>query len=60
MYNLGRAISRGIGLISNLGAVFIIVMMLHITADVVMRFFDSSVDGTIEIVTNYYMIIIGF
>ncbi len=61
MFNLGKAISRAISFISNIGAIFIIVMMLHITADVVMRyFFKSSVDGTIEIVTNYYMIIIGF
>jgi TRAP-type C4-dicarboxylate transport system permease small subunit len=61
MSGLGRFISRLIDLFTNLGGIFIIVMMIHITVDVILRyFFHSAVEGTIEIVSNYYMIIIGF
>lgn len=61
MTALGALISRVIALFTNLGSLFIIVMMMHIAADVVMRYvFKSGLTGTIEIVTSYYMIIVGF
>mgnify|MGYP003381839161 CR=1 FL=1 len=61
MQKLGRNISRIIDLFTNLGGLLIIVMMLHVTIDVIMRnIFRSGLDGTIEIVSNYYMVMIGF
>lgn len=51
-------------LVSAMGLVGIIcvtLMMFHVTADVVLRFvFNAPVGGTITIVSNYYMVILGF
>lgn len=57
---LGRGLSRLIDVFSTIGAIFIVVMMLHITIDVVLRAFGYNLEGTIEYVTNYHMIIVGF
>ena len=44
-----------------LGGLAIALMMLHITADVVMRFlFNTPLPGTITYVANYYMLIAIF
>lgn len=46
---------------SLLGTLLLLVMVLHITCDVAARYlFNSPLPGTIEIVINYHMIIIGF
>ncbi len=41
-----------------IGCVFLVTMMLHITADVLMRaLFNSAVIGTLETVSYYYMVL---
>jgi TRAP-type C4-dicarboxylate transport system permease small subunit len=42
-------------------SIFLVLMMLHVTADVLMKyFFNSPIEGTFETVTYYYMISIVF
>lgn len=61
MTRLGQIISGLISVISILGTIMLLIMVLHITGDVVSRFlFNAPLPGTIEIVINYYMITIGF
>ncbi|MFD2857778.1 TRAP transporter small permease [Seohaeicola zhoushanensis] len=58
---LGRVISRVVSLLSFIGTVLLAVMVLHITLDVASRYIlNTPLPGTIEIVINYHMIIIGF
>lgn len=46
---------------SALGALIIFIMMVHICADVAVRYFSSTpLIGTLEIVSSYYMIAITF
>ena len=61
MYRLGRWLSGLTSATTLLGGVAIALMMLHITADVVLRYlFSAPLPGTITYVSNYYMIIATF
>ncbi|MVW72364.1 TRAP transporter small permease [Bordetella sp. 15P40C-2] len=42
------------------GGIAVVLMMIHITADIVLRFFSSAPPGTISIVSYYYMLIVTF
>ncbi|MCX7567919.1 TRAP transporter small permease [Sulfitobacter sp. F26169L] len=43
------------------GLICVTLMMLHVTTDVLLRFvFNLPIGGTITIVSNYYMVILGF
>jgi len=44
-----------------ISSIFLVLMMLHVTADVFMKyFFNSPIEGTFETVTFYYMITVVF
>lgn len=61
MYRLGRWLSRLTDATTLVGGLAIAMMMLHITADVVLRFvFSITIPGTITYVANYYMVIATF
>jgi TRAP-type C4-dicarboxylate transport system permease small subunit len=61
MYAIGRFLSFLSQSASLIGALCILLMMLHVTADVAGRYlFNSPVPGTIVTVANYYMVIIVF
>jgi len=61
MYMIGRFLSLLSKSASMIGAVCVVLMMLHVTADVVGRYvFNTPLPGTIVIVANYYMIILAF
>lgn len=61
MYRLGRWLSGLTDVTTLLGGCAIVLMMLHITADVLLRFlFSAPLPGTITYVANYYMIIATF
>lgn len=61
MTKLGRMISRVISVLAMIGTLLLLAMVLHVTADVVCRYLlNAPLPGTIEIVINYHMIIIGF
>lgn len=61
MFGIGRLLSGGAQVASLLGAICIVVMMLHVTADVVGRYlFNTPVTGTIVVVGHYYMIVVVF
>ncbi len=48
-------------LLSHVGGVVIVVMMVHISADVVAKeLFSSPIDGTLEITAVYYMVALVF
>ncbi len=43
------------------GGVAVVLMMLHICADVIAKYvFNSPIPGTLEIVSNYYMVAVVF
>ncbi len=43
------------------GAVGVVVMMLHVGADIVLRtLFDAPLPATIEVVSRYYMVLVAF
>ncbi|MCH2557838.1 MAG: TRAP transporter small permease [Alcanivorax sp.] len=61
IYRLGRWLSGLTDFTTLIGGLAIALMMLHITADVVLRFlFSSPPPGTITYVSNYYMVIAAF
>lgn len=61
MFLIGRLLSVLVKSASLLGALCVVLMMLHVTADVVGRYlFNAPLPGTIVVVANYYMIIIVF
>jgi TRAP-type C4-dicarboxylate transport system permease small subunit len=61
MYAIGRFLSFLSKTASLIGAICILLMMLHVTADVAGRYlFNSPLPGTIVTVANYYMVIIVF
>ena len=61
MHAIGRLLSRIVSLAAVIGMLCVMLMMLHVTADVTMRYvFNSPIPGTITIVANYYMVILGF
>lgn len=46
---------------SLIGTICVILMMLHVTADVIGRyFFNAPLPGTIVVVANYYMVVLVF
>lgn len=61
MFQIGKGLSWLSGFASVIGTICIILMMLHVTADVTMRFlFNMPLPGTITIVAHYYMIVVVF
>lgn len=61
MHTIVRIVDRLVSRIGTLAGVIVLLMMLQITIEVTLRyFFTSSLGGTIEIVSNYYMVAIGF
>ncbi|WP_069298620.1 TRAP transporter small permease [Neptunicoccus sediminis] len=61
MVHVGKALSGLTKIGSLLGTICIVLMMLHVTADVVGRYvFNAPLTGTIVIVGHYYMIIVVF
>lgn len=61
MYSIGKVLSWITNITTVIGGLVITLMMLHISLDVVMRyFFNTSLPGTITIVSYYYMIVAAF
>lgn len=61
MFAIGRFLAFLSKTASLIGALCIVLMMLHVTADVAGRFlFNAPVPGTIVTVANYYMITLVF
>ncbi len=61
MWYLGRGVARLSRAAIILGGVAIALMMVHVTADVVMRYvFNRPLPGTLTVVTYYYMILATF
>lgn len=60
--SMGGRIILGVSrLFEHLSSLFLLLMMLHVTADVFMKyFFNAPIEATIETVTYYYMIGIVF
>lgn len=58
---IGKTISAALRALSWVGTACILLMMLHVTVDVVMRYvFNSPLPGTLNIVSRYYMVIVVF
>lgn len=58
---IGRLLSRVIDAVTWIGVLAIILMMVHITADVIGKFlFNAPVPATISLVSNYYMVVVAF
>lgn len=61
MQAIEKALGGAIGGATLVSAVALVLMMVHITADVAAKFFLSSpLPGTIAIVSNYYMVAVVF
>lgn len=61
MFQIGRLLSKLAKLASFLGAICVVLMMLHVTGDVVGRYlFNAPLPGTTVIVAHYYMIVLVF
>lgn len=61
MIRIGRLLDRVIGAVTWIGVAAIILMMLHITFDVIGKFvFNTPVPATISLVSNYYMVVVAF
>jgi len=61
MFMIGKGLSLLTKVATLVGTLCVIAMMLHVTADVVGRyFFNTPLPGTIVIVANYYMIFLVF
>ncbi len=61
MFMIGRALSFLSRSASLIGAICVVLMMLHVTADVLGRYlFNAPLPGTIVVVANYYMVILVF
>ncbi|ASM74384.1 MULTISPECIES: TRAP transporter small permease [Roseobacteraceae] len=61
MFLIGRFLSSLAKASSLIGTICVILMMLHVTADVIGRyFFNAPLPGTIVVVANYYMIVLVF
>ncbi|MFP4570951.1 TRAP transporter small permease [Rhodosalinus sp.] len=61
MFTIGRSLSFLAKSSSMIGAICVILMMLHVTADVAGRYlFNTPVPGTIVVVANYYMVMVLF
>ena len=60
-YWIGRVLSFLSSSASAIGALCVVLMMLHVTADVLGRFlFNAPLTGTIVIVAHFYMVILVF
>ncbi len=60
-YGIGRVLSFLSSSASAIGALCVVLMMLHVTADVLGRFlFNAPLTGTIVIVAHFYMVILVF
>lgn len=58
---IGRILGGASTLLAWIGGVGLILMMLHIAAEVVARYvFNSPLHGTVEIVSAYYMVAVVF
>ncbi len=58
---IGKAIAAALRVLSWVGTACILLMMLHVAADVVMRYlFNSPLPGTLNIVSRYYMVAVVF
>jgi TRAP-type C4-dicarboxylate transport system permease small subunit len=56
-----RILGRSIDVTMILGAIGVLLMMAHITIDVIAKFFFNwPLPGTITIVSNHYMILVAF
>ncbi|MAC77435.1 MAG: TRAP transporter permease DctQ [Rhodobacteraceae bacterium] len=61
MTALGKGLDRATYGLSWLGSLCVILMMLHITAEVTLRYlFAVTLPGTLVFVGNYYMIVVVF
>lgn len=61
MESITRLLGRLIDLVTIVGAIAIVLMMLHITLDVFLRYvFWSPPPGTLVFVSNYYMVAVSF
>ena len=61
MDGLKRAIDAPTGLLAWLGGLSLVLMMLHVVADVIGKYvFNAPVRGTLEIVAAYYMVMAVF
>lgn len=61
MHRVDRTLSYVVDALTVVAGLAIALMMLHVTADVVMRsVFNRPLPGTITIVSNYYMVIAAF
>jgi TRAP-type C4-dicarboxylate transport system permease small subunit len=59
--SLDRFVNRIAAGLALIGAVGVVVMLLHITAYVVLRLFLASpIPATVEIVSTYYMVVVAF
>ncbi|MDO5605003.1 MAG: TRAP transporter small permease subunit [Paracoccus sp. (in: a-proteobacteria)] len=58
------AFNRAAGLLNGLflvaGGIFMVLMMLHIAAEVILRYFGVVMHGTLEVVSFYYMVCVVF
>jgi len=57
---LRRFLDRAIDGATLVGGIAVVLMMVHITGDIVLRFFDSPPPGTMSIVSYYYMLVVAF
>ena len=56
-----KLLGRTANFFANIGGFFIFLMMMHICADVFLKYaFNSPIDGTLEIVSAFYMTTIVF
>ncbi|WP_323042834.1 TRAP transporter small permease [Gemmobacter sp.] len=54
-------LGRAIGLTTALGIVAVLLMMLHISTDVIAKYLlGMPMPGTITVVSNYYMVLVAF
>ena len=61
MFLIGRGLSALAKVSSLIGTACVILMMLHVTADVIGRyFFNAPLPGTIVVVANYYLVVMVF
>ncbi|EEB83998.1 TRAP transporter small permease [Roseobacter sp. GAI101] len=61
MFLIGKVLSALAKASTLIGTICVVLMMLHVTADVIGRyFFNAPLAGTIVVVANYYMIVLVF
>ncbi len=58
---IGKLLGGASTLLAWIGGIMLILMMVHISADVVARYiFNAPLHGTVEIVSGYYMVAVVF